>query len=140
MKEMLVRIGSKRLQYFGVADLTQGFYLMPLHENSWTPTAFICFRGVYEWTHVPMGLLPSANFFQKSMSYYVFREPLYQICEVYIDDLLINGTDDDNFVQNVCTIFQKFREKNVTLGAKNYTWASIPSLLSVTSSTPPAST
>ena len=46
------------------------------------------------------------------MSYYVFREPLYQICEVYIDDLLIYGDDDDSFVQNVCTIFQKCREKN----------------------------
>jgi len=36
------------------------------------------------------------------------------------DDLLIYGTDDENFVQNVCTIFQKCREKNVTLSAKNY--------------------
>ena len=118
MKEMLVRIGAKRPKCFGVADLTQGFYQMPLHENSRAPTAFICFRGVYEWTRVPMGLLPSANFFQKSMSYYVFREPLYQICEVYIDDLLIYGDDDDSFVQNVRTIFQKCREKNVTLSAK----------------------
>ena len=52
------------------------------------------------------------------MSYYVFRERLYQICEVYIDDLLIYGNDDDSFVQNVRTIFQKCREKNVTLSAK----------------------
>ena len=59
--------------------------------------------------------LPSANFFQESMSYSVFREPLYQTCEVYIDDLLNYVTDDDNFVHNVCTIFQKCREKNVTL-------------------------
>ena len=43
--------------------------------------------GAYTNGLVPMGLLPSTNFFQKSMSYYVFREPLYQICEVYIDDL-----------------------------------------------------
>jgi len=109
---------------------------MPLHENS---------RGVCECTRVPMGLLPMgllppANFFQKSMSYYVFREHLYQICEVYIDDLLTYSTDDDDFVRNVGTIFQKCREKNVILSAKNCTWASIPSLLSVTSSTPLAST
>ena len=120
MKEMLTRIGSKKPRRFGVADLTQGFYQMPLHENSRAPTAFICFRGVYEWTRVPMGLLPSANFFQKSMSFYVFREPLYQICEVYIDDLLIYGLDDQDFVANVRTIFQKCREKTVTLSAKKY--------------------
>ena len=45
------------------------------------------------------------------MSFCVFLEPLYQICEVYIDDLLIYGNDDQNFVTNVCTIFQKCREK-----------------------------
>jgi len=38
-------------------------------------------------------LLPSAKNFQKSMSFYVFREPLYQICEVYMDDLLIYGLE-----------------------------------------------
>ena len=118
MKEMLVRIGAKRPKFFGVANITQGFYQMPLHENSRAPSTFICFRGVYEWTRVPMGLFPSANFFQKSMSCYVFHEPLYQIREVYIDDLMIYGDDDDCFVQNVRTIFQKCREKNVTLSAK----------------------
>jgi len=35
-----------------------------------------------------------------------------------IDDLLIYGDDDDSFVQNVRTIFQKYREKKVTLSAK----------------------
>ena len=71
---------------------------MPLHENSKAPTAFICFWGVYEWKRVPMGLLPSANFFQNSMRFHVFRESLYQKCEVYIDDLLVYGHDDDDFI------------------------------------------
>ena len=52
MKEMLTRIGSKKPHRFGVSDLTQGFYQMPLHENSRAPTVFICFRRVYEWTRV----------------------------------------------------------------------------------------
>ena len=58
------------------------------------------------------------DFSSKSMSDYVFREPLYQICEVYIDDLLVYGHDDDEFVANVRTIFQKCRDKTVTLSAK----------------------
>ena len=52
------------------------------------------------------------------MSYYVFREPLYQIYEVYIDNLLIYDDDDDTFGQNVHTIFQNCHEMNVTLSAK----------------------
>jgi len=55
------------------------------------------------------------HFSQKSMIFYVFRE---QICEMYVDDLLVYGQDDDDFVANVRTIFQKCGEKTVTLGAK----------------------
>ena len=55
------------------------------------------------------------QFFQKSMSFYVFHEPQYQIYEVYIDDLLVYGHDDDDFVTSVRTIFQKCRDKIFTL-------------------------
>ena len=33
MKDMLQRIVSLKQSVFGVADLTQGFYQMPLHKN-----------------------------------------------------------------------------------------------------------
>ena len=118
MKSMLQRIGDLRPQVFGVADLTQGFFQMPLHENSRAATAFISFRGIYEWTRVPMGLLPSANFFQKSMTVYIFAAPLYRSVEVYIDDLLLHGQDDDDFVANTRTMFGLCREKGVILSAK----------------------
>jgi len=41
------------------------------------------------------------------------------MCEVYIDGLLLYGYDDDDFVANVRNIFQKCRNKTVTLSAKN---------------------
>ena len=72
MKEMIGRMGSQRLARFAMADLTSGFSQMPLGEPCRQYTAFITFRGIYEWTRgpgVPMGLLPSANFFQKAWAY-----------------------------------------------------------------------
>jgi len=80
--------------------------------------AFISFRGINEWTRVPMGLLPSANFFLKSMSVHVFNGPLYRICEVYIDDLLFFGQDDEDFVINTRQLFQICRENGVIFSAK----------------------
>ena len=65
-----------------------------------------------------MGLLPSANFFQKSMSVHVFNGPLYRTCEVYIDDLLFHGQDDEDFVINTRQLFQICRDKGVLLSAK----------------------
>ena len=44
-----------------------------------------------------MGLLPSANFFQKSMGVHVLHGLIYNICEVYIADMLIFGTNEDAF-------------------------------------------
>jgi len=46
------------------------------------------------------GTIALGYFFQKCKSYFVFHESIYQICEVYIDDLFIYGTDDGNFVKN----------------------------------------
>ena len=98
MKEMLQRIRSMKPSVFGVADLTQGFYQMPLHKDGWATAAFISFRGIYKWTRVQMGLLPSANFFQMSMSVHILNGPLYRTCEVYIDDFLFHEQNDEDFV------------------------------------------
>jgi len=46
-----------------------------------------------------MGLLPSANFFQKSMGVHFLNGLIYNICEVYIDDLLVFGETDDAFIR-----------------------------------------
>ena len=91
---------------------------MPLHEDYRRYTAFTSFRGIYESTRVPIGLLPSANFFQKSMGVYVLSELLYKICEVYIDVTCLLWSNDDKFIDNVRTVFQRCREKNVTLNSK----------------------
>ena len=99
MRDMLMRIGHQRPKCFAVADLTSGFFQMPLHETCRKYTAFISFRGIYEWTRVPMGLLPSANYFQKSMSVYVLNDLLYKICEVYIDDNYTNLGERQFYLQ-----------------------------------------
>ena len=65
-----------------------------------------------------MGLLPSAIFSQKSMGVHIVNGLIYNICEVYIDDMLVFGETDDAFLRNVKTVFQRCREKNVTLIAK----------------------
>jgi len=47
-----------------------------------------------------MDLLPSANFFPKSMGVHVLNGLIYNICEVYIDDMLIFGSKDEAFLEN----------------------------------------
>ena len=79
MKEMIERIGSLRPSQFAIVDLTSGFFQMPLNETCRPFTAFITFRGIYEWTRVLMGLLPFSTFFQKSMGIHILNGLIYNI-------------------------------------------------------------
>ena len=119
MKEMIERIGNIRPARFTIVDLASGFFQMPFDEPCHLYTAFITFRGIYEWTRVPMEILPSANIFQKTIGVHVLHGLIYNICEIYINDMLIFGSNDDNFLANTRTVFQRCRERNVTLHAKN---------------------
>ena len=112
-----------RPKFFGIADLTSVFFQMPITDESMLSTAFITFRGIYEWTRVPTGLLPSANYFQKMMAEYVQYSLIYILCVVYIDDPLIYGRNEEEFLRNVETVFERLREYKVTLNPKKTTLA-----------------
>ena len=53
-----------------------------------------------------MGLKGSGPYFQRSMSNTVLAGLVYQICELYIDDVLIHGRDLVPFLHNVRKVFE----------------------------------
>ena len=54
-------------------------------------------------------LLPSANFFQKTMSVHIqINDPLYRTCEVYIDSQNFHGKVEYDFVTNIREIFHVY--------------------------------
>ena len=119
MKETIERIGRIRRARFSIEDLTSGYFQLSLDKPGRQYMTFITFRGIYEWTRIPMEILPSANIFQKTMGVHVLHGLIYNICEIYINDMLIFGSNDDNFLANTRTVFQRCRERNITLHAKN---------------------
>jgi hypothetical protein len=96
---MIARIGAMNKKFFGTMDLTSGYHQMPMDPHSFWMTAFITFMGVYQWNRVPMGVKPAANFFQKTMACEVLAELLFQVCEVYIDDILVFGRTEDEYIE-----------------------------------------
>ena len=115
IKEMLQRLGTKKAAYFAVIDLTKGYYQAPLSEAAKERTAFITPNGLYEWNRVAMGLTGSPSYFQKAMSTEVLNGLIYTICEIYLDDIIIYGTTEEEFLQNVKTVFDRLKEKNITV-------------------------
>jgi hypothetical protein len=77
-------------------------------------TAFITFMGIFQWNIVPMGVKPAANYFQRTMSQEVLQGLLFEFCEVYIDDVLVYGKTESEYMNNLRKVFQRFSEKEVT--------------------------
>ena len=114
----LESIGQKNPVIFGMADLTMGYFQAALAERCCTATAFKTQRGIFEWTRVPQGLLPSAHYFQRVMAMEVFAEVVNKYAEIYIDDLLWWGTDETNYISRTRRIFEICREFGIKLNAK----------------------
>lgn len=118
IKHMLDRIGERKSRIFGVMDMTSGYHQAPISASSQILTSFICFMGIFCWLRVPMGLKNAASYFQRVMATVVLIGLIYLICELYIDDILVFGKDEDDFIENLEKVFKKLRQYNVTLNPK----------------------
>ena len=61
-------------------------------------TAFITFCGIFQFKRVPFGPKNALSYFQQSLAYVVLAGLLYLICEIYVDDLIVYGVDEDDFI------------------------------------------
>jgi hypothetical protein len=101
IREMFSRIGEKHAKYYGVMDLTSGYHQCEIHPESRYLTAFITLFGLFEWLRVPMGLKGAPSYFQQMMAGVVLIGLLYILCEVYLDDILVYGRDENEFLSNL---------------------------------------
>ena len=88
IKDIIHRLGEKKANYFAVIDLTQGYWQIPIHEDSQHLTAFRTAEGLYEWTRLGMGLKGAGPYFQYHMANTIFPDLIYKILEVYLDDII----------------------------------------------------
>lgn len=115
IKEMLFRLGDKKPKYYAVFDLTSGYYQAPISANSRKWTAFMTWNGVYEWKRLPMGLKGAPSYFQRVMSTHVLGGLINVICELYLDDLIIYGSTEEEFLANLEAVFKRLEEYEITL-------------------------
>ena len=113
--DMLRRLGDKKAKFFCKLDLTSGYHQAPLHPDSQEYTAFRSMDGIHQWNRVPMGLRGAPSYFQQVMTIEVLRELLYSICEIYIDDIIIFASNEEEMIERLNTVLQRLQEHNVTV-------------------------
>jgi len=118
IKDIFYRLGRTKSKLFGVLDLTSGYYQVLLDEAAREFTAFMTPDGLYEWTRVAMGLKGAPSYFQQKVASDVLSGLLYQICELYIDDVIVHGKTEEEYLQRLRRLFQRCRDRRLFLNPK----------------------
>ena len=115
IKQLLQRLGTHQASFFAVMDLTMGYHQAPIDPSCQKFTAFRTDTGLYQWTRLAMGLQGAGSYFQRVMSTVVLPRLIHQTCELYLDDCIVPGLDEDSFVNRLEQVFARFREFGITL-------------------------
>ena len=118
IRSLLARLGMMRSDTFGVMDLTSGYHQAPLTPAAMLYTAFICYAGIYHFTRLPFGPKRAPSYFQEQLASVVLAGLLYYILEVYLDDVIVHGKGNNQFLERLELTFQRFSKFNILLQPK----------------------
>ena len=99
---------------FSTLDLKSGFHQLPIHPEDQEKTAFVCHRGQFSWTRLPMGLSNASSFFQRAMEI-VFKGLIGTVCMLYIDDIVCYSRSEAEHVRHLQLLFDRLRQFNLRL-------------------------
>lgn len=99
--------------YFSVLDLTDGFFQIPLHEDSRDLTAMITPLGLFRYCVIAQGMSNSPATFQRLMDS-VLGNVRFQNALIYIDDLILGSKTVDEHLRILDDVLGRFEVENLT--------------------------
>ena len=94
--------------YFTKIDLADAYNQIKLAPESQKRLALSTHRGVLLQTRLPFGISSAPGYFQEIM--YKLTSDLRGVA-VYLDDLLVSGTNAEDHLQNFRALLQRLQDK-----------------------------
>jgi RNase H-like domain found in reverse transcriptase/Reverse transcriptase (RNA-dependent DNA polymerase)/Integrase zinc binding domain/Integrase core domain/Retroviral aspartyl protease len=106
-----------RAVYFSTLDLSQGYYQLEIEKKDRQCTAFVTDKGQYQMRKLPMGLKISPSAFSRLMTV-ALADLNYDKCFVYLDDIIVFGSNLETHNRNLTAVLNRLREVNLKLNPK----------------------
>ena len=109
-----------KAQYFSILDANNGFWTVPLDEES---SELCCFNtpfGRYKFMRLPFGIHSASEVFHKRMSEIIEN---VDGCICYIDDLLIYGRTKEEHDQRLKQVLEQLSRNNIKLNKQKCKFA-----------------
>src|SRR5688572_8001937 len=100
--------------WFSTLDLRSGYHQVAMEPKDAHKTAFVTRKGIFRWKVMPFGLCNAPATFQRLMDI-VLSGLNFEICLVYLDDVIIFGDDLDQHLERLKQVLQRLREAHLKL-------------------------
>ena len=103
------------LAHFSSMDFKSGFWQIKVAPGSQQYTAFTVGNlGFYEFTHMPFRLCNAPVMFHHLMQN-TLGELNLTYCVIYLDDIIVFGHTEEEHLEHLCVVFERFWEFNLKL-------------------------
>ena len=94
-------------KWFSCLDMNSGYWHVDVEESDREKTVFNCRRGLYELKVMPFGLCNAPATFECLMET-ILAGLHWQICLIYLDDIIVPGKSFDNMVEILSKVLDRF--------------------------------
>ena len=105
---------------FATLDLASGYHQVRNTPRAKVKSAMITKQGLFDWNVMSFGLTGAPATFQRLMEE-ILRGLNYEILLVYLDDVIVMGSDVDQLIERLQTVFDRLRGANLKLKPKKCT-------------------
>ena len=102
---------------FSTLDLASGYWQVGMTEEAKLKSAFVTNGGLFQWKVMPFGLCNAPSTFERLMEK-VLAGLTWQICLVYLDDVIVYSKTVSEHIDRLEAIMQKFISAGLTLKPK----------------------